>query len=114
MSTFWKPTGASPLARLLRSAKLCVRGEGRVRVWCRISPEWMGCNELASLGVHAADVVLELGGLDPPLASAAHLDRGQVASSHEGVCLGCRDIQGLSNVGEGEKARSHLTIVPNG
>ncbi len=63
----------------------------------------MGFDELASLYVHPADVVLELRRLHPPLAPATDLDGRQVPAADEGVRLGGGDLKGLRNVGEGEK-----------
>lgn len=64
----------------------------------------MGCDELPSLDVQPADVVLELRALDPPLAPATNLDGRQVAAANEGIRLGGGDLESLRNVGQGEEA----------
>ena len=53
--------------------------------------EWVGCDELLGLAVHALDVRVDLGHLDPPLATTSELDGRQVTTPHQGVCLRRRD-----------------------
>lgn len=73
----------------------------------------MGGDELPGLRVHPADEVLELDCLDAPLAASSDLDGGQVPAPNQGVGLRGRDVQGLGDVGEGEKARGHSLMLPN-
>src|SRR5262245_19919934 len=57
-----------------------------------------GLRESLALGVLALDVGLEFGRLDPPFAAPADLDRGQLATSHQGVGLGRGDVEDLLNI----------------
>lgn len=91
----------------------CARAERLIGIDVRLSTEGMRGDKLAGLGVHPADVVLEFGCLDAPLAPASDLDCREVATPDEGVGLCGRDVQGFGDICEGEKARGHLLMVPN-
>lgn len=81
---------------------------GRFRI------EFIVVNQLASLFVHAGDVILEFTCFHSPLAASAHLDCGEFAAAHESVCLRCGDIERLGYVGQREESGcGHERIVPN-
>ena len=75
-------------------------------VFGRWPTELVGGDELAGLGVHAFDVGLQLTRLDPPLATAADLDRRKLTGADQGVDLRGRGVQDVRHVGQLEKARS--------
>src|SRR5215207_3922844 len=60
-------------------------------------------DEIPGLRIHPLDVLLQDAGLDPPLSPATDLDGGQVAASHQCVCLCGGDVEDLGDVGELQK-----------
>ena len=58
------------------------------------------------LGVHALDERLELAGLDPPLTTAAELERPQLTAPDQGSDLGERGVEDLGHVGQGQEPGS--------
>lgn len=73
----------------------------------------MRAHELLSLFVHARDVGLQLGFLDPPLTPATNFDRSKIATANEGIGLRGRNIEHVTDVGECQKAW-HEPILPPG
>lgn len=71
----------------------------------------MALEKLFGRGVRRGDVVLEIAALHPPLTAAPHFQGAKLAGSHQGVHLGRRRIEDLSDIGEGEKTWSHLCIM---
>src|ERR1019366_7451954 len=97
---FWVrygPPEALKTQRRLRGVFGVLRG--RAERVCR--------DEGLGLGVHPLDVVLELGGLDPPLTPATHLDGGELSGTYERVSLGRRDVENLGDIRQLDEALCH-------
>ena len=105
--TFYRGVWCPYCTMELQALQALSRSRRRLREQLRVGlgvHERVLVDEGPGLGVHPLDELLELGRLHPPLAAAADLDRGQVASSHQGIDLGARGVQDLGDVGEREEA----------
>lgn len=62
------------------------------------------CGDTALVVVLIVDVLLEHAPLDPPLADPADADRGQLRALHESHSDIHRDVEDLTDLGEGQEA----------